>query len=275
MDLPQVVAYAAVEGVTRVLPLSATGHRLAAAIWLGDARGGELVADLAQIGCLLALVWAVRARLASAFSEGIRGIARPVMLQRDAGGRDAVAIALGTISAVVCDSVLGAYRSPLLATPYVTALGLLLTAAALGSVSLAPAPRSLCPSALGAVLAGVAHGAAILPGASQVGAAFVVIRWFSVSSWRAAEMALLISIPTLGIEAMKLVAARGGQALHLGAMPLGDIALAVMVAFLCASLAAVWWRALCESSRIAWLGAWLVPLALALIGYGRALPGGP
>jgi undecaprenyl-diphosphatase len=274
MDLAKVVAYAAVEGLTRVLPLSSSGHRVVAAIWLGDSKSGELVSELAVLGCLTALVWTVRARLTSAFTEGIRGIARPVVLQREAGGRDAIAIAVGAVTALSCDSVLGAFRSPLLATPLVTALGLVLTALALASVALAPAPRHLCPTALGAALAGLAHGAAILPGASQVGAAFVVMRWLRVGSWRAAEMALLISVPTLAVDAVKLLAARGTQALSMAALPLGDIALAVTVAFVAASLAAAWWRALCESSRTAWLGGWLVPLALALVGYSRALPRG-
>ena len=98
MDLGSAVVYAALKGVTTALPLSDSGHQLAALIWLG--RDGELATQMAvaQIGCLLAFFVVVRERLATAFSEGIRGIAQPAKLQSSVGGRDATAVVVASLS---------------------------------------------------------------------------------------------------------------------------------------------------------------------------------
>lgn len=270
LDLAKQVAYAAVEGLCGALPLSASGHRIAASVWLGEAEAALALTELAQIGCLAALIVVVRARLASAFAEGIRGIARPSVLQSQSGGRDAIAIAVGSIVAIGVDTGVRPTLSMLNDTPTVAAAGLLLTAAALASTGFAPAPRHLCPTALGAALVGLAHGLASVPGASRIGAAFIVLRWLGVTGWRAAEMAILITIPSLALAAIRLFAEP--TTLLGGGPAAGELALAVTVAFVSASVAASWWKLLCERARTPWLGAWLVPLALALIGYGRALP---
>ncbi len=271
MDLVKQVAYAAIEGVSRVLPVSASGHRVAASVWLGDVASGTALAEIATLGCLAALVVVVRVRLATAFTEGIRGIARPSVLQSQVGGRDAVAIAVGSVVAIAVEMALAPMQSGVNETPTVAAAGLLLTALGLASTHWAPAPRQLCPSALGAAFVGLAHGLAVLPGASQVGAAFIVLRWLAVSGWRSAEMAILVSLPSLTLGVLRLFGKSSTGAL--GAAPSGgELALAVTVAFVTASLAASWWKALCEREGTPWLGLWLVPLALALVGYGRALP---
>lgn len=266
------VAYAAVEGLCSVLPLSASGHRIAASVWLGEGEAALALMEVAQLGCLTALLVVVRTRLANAFAEGIRGIARPSVLQSQSGGRDAIAVAVGSIVAIAVDTGVRPILSVLNDTPTVAAAGLLLTAAGLASTGFAPAPRHLCPTALGAALVGLAHGLAIVPGASRVGAAFIVLRWLSVTGWRAAEMAILITLPSLALGAIRLFT-EPAPLVGGGAVPsAGVLALAVTVAFVSASIAASWWKMLCERGRTPWLGVWLVPLALALIGYGRALP---
>ena len=92
MNLVDAVAHAALEGLTTILPLSDSGHRLLARMWLGDARGLESLTKLMDLACLAALVLAVRQRLGAALSEGIRGIAKPRVLQETDGGRDATAL---------------------------------------------------------------------------------------------------------------------------------------------------------------------------------------
>ncbi len=272
LDLAKQVAYAAVEGLSRVLPVSASGHRVAAFVWLGDVERGAMLAEVAQLGCLAALLVVVRMRLAAAFAEGIRGIARPAVLQSHSGGRDAIAIAVGSVVAIAAEMLMHPVLSALNNTPTLAAAGLLVTAAGLASTARAPAPRHLCPSALGAALVGLAHGLAAVPGASRVGAAFIVLRWLSVTGWRAAEMAILISIPSLALAGVKFFAVGGTRVQHGMSPGAGQLALAVTVAFVAASVAAAWWKTLCEKGLTPWLGVWLVPLALALIGYSRALP---
>ena len=138
----------------------------------------------------------------------------------------------------------------------------------MGSTALAPPPRHLGPGPLAARWVGLAYGVALAPGASQIGAAFVVLRWLGVSGWRAAEMAMMVSIPVMGLHAARVML--GGASLE--DVTAGQLALAVLLAFVTASLAASWWKVLCERSRTMVLTLWLVPLSLALLAYGRALP---
>jgi undecaprenyl-diphosphatase len=221
-----------------------------------------------QIGCLLALLVVVRRRLFRAFAEGLRGIARPAVLQSNEGGRDALALVLAALVSTGTQLALRTFGSVHNDVPTVAGVGLLLSAASLLSVSLAPSPRELSVGALGAVVVGLAHGLAMVPGMSQVGAAFVVLRWLGVGGWRAAETALMVSVPVMALEAGRAFFNPPAMA-HLDA---ARIVLALLLAFVSASLAASWWRALCERGRTAWLGLWLVPLSLALLAYGRALP---
>lgn len=268
MELLDAVTYAALEGLTRVLPLSDSGHRLVARVWLSDVRGLPALPHLTEIGCLVALVLACRRRLAAALTEGIRGIAKPGVLQETDGGRDATALVLAAIVALVTELPLRPFAAAANDVPLVVGVGLLATAAGLLSTLLAPAPRLTSPSPAGALLVGLAHGLAIVPGASQIGAAFVMMRWMGISGWNAAELSMLVTIPVLGLRASLLVF----RGLDVSALSIAQIALAIVVAFVAASLAANWWRSLADRGRTPWLSLWLVPLALAVLAYGRALP---
>jgi undecaprenyl-diphosphatase len=272
MDIAHAVVFAALEGFTGVLPLSDSGHQLVARIWLGDVHAIKGIQALAELACLLALAIASRRRLGAALSEGIRGITRPAVLQASGGGRDAVALVLAAVVATGTELTLAPFTSPLNAMPVVAGAGLMLSAAALLSTLVAPSPEHTQPTGAGALLVGLMHGLAVVPGASQVGAAFVALRWLGVSSWNAVEMALLVTIPVLGLRSARLL--YSGEAHLLGdpALAPGHIALALVVAFVCASLAANWWRALAEKNRTPWLALWLVPLSLAVLAYDRALP---
>jgi len=160
MDLGSAIVYAALKGTTTALPLSDSGHELAARIWLGgDGKLPALMA-VAQLGCLLAFVVVVRERLAAAFGEGIRGIARPAKLQSTVGGRDATAIVVAALSAVLSEAVTRHLSSPLNEVPVVVGCGLMLAALALASTLLAPAPHHMCPGLAGAALVGLAYGLA-------------------------------------------------------------------------------------------------------------------
>ena len=79
---------------------------------------------------------------------------------------------------------------------------------------------------------------------------------------------MLVTIPVLGLRASLLVF----RGLDVSALSIAQIALAIVVAFVAASLAANWWRSLADRGRTPWLSLWLVPLALAVLAYGRALP---
>lgn len=268
MDLSDAVLHALLQGFTTVLPLSETGHQLAARIWLGGDHSLATLSSVAQLGCLVALLVVARKRAARAFTEGIRGLARPAVLQSTEGGRDAVAVGLASLVAGTSDILLRPYVSDMNVTPVVVGVGLLLTAVGLGSTAFTPPPRHVSPAALGALLVGLAHGLAAVPGASRIGAAFVVLRWLGVGGWRAAEGAMLISVPVMALQGARLAL----EAPRVGALGVGWFALVVSLSCVAALVGANLWRALCERNRTPLLGLWLVPLALAVLAYGRALP---
>ena len=268
MDLLEAVAYAAVQGLGSALPISASGHQLAATIWLGGETEAARLLPVAHFGAVLGVLMVVRRRLVVAFGQGIRSVARPSILQSSAGGRDALAIPVAALVAGALQLWLQPRLAALENVPLVVGVAMLLTAASLLSTTFAPAARHTCPGALGALFAGAAYGLAVVPGASQIGAAFVIMRWLSVERWRAAELALLISVPLIALETTVWFAEQGSAA----SLFRGQAALTLLVSFLLAALAATWWRALCERRRTAWLNLWLVPLSLALLAYGRALP---
>jgi len=272
MNLADTVVFAALEALTGVLPLSDSGHQLVARMWLGDSDGIAASRALSDLGCMAALSFALRKRLGRALSEGLRGIARPAVLQGSSGGRDAIALVLAALAATSTETLLASMSSPLNAMPLVVGLGLMLSALSLISTIYAPAPKHTCPSGLGALAAGLAHGLAIVPGASQVGAAFVTLRWLGLSSWNAAETALLITVPVLGFRFAHLLTTSGTAFNENGAMGGGQMVLSVVDALVCATIAISCWRSLADSHRTPWLVAWLLPLSLAVLAYDRALP---
>jgi undecaprenyl-diphosphatase len=119
------------------------------------------------------------------------------------------------------------------------------------------------PSLTGAALVGVAHGLAVLPGASRVGAALTVLIWIGVRPSRAVELSFLLTVPSL------LVAfARGAR----GGLDLTVAALSLSIAFVAALVAAGVLRSLIARRRLAALALWTIPLGLAMLAYARALP---
>lgn len=265
MNAGHAIAYATLQGLTTVLPISESGHFAAAAIWLE--RKPDTLAAFAGVGCLAALLVALRHRFVPALSEGMRGIARPGILQSSAGGRDAVAVVLAACLGATLQLLLTPLFEPIGDVPAAVGAGLSVTGVGLLSTRFAPAPRRACPGPPGALLVGLALGLATAPGTSRVGAAFVVLCWLGVTAWRAAELSLMISAPVLTLELLRSLLQTASLD-TLGA----EAALGAVIAFVAATLAVGAWRVLCERHRTALLSLWLLPLALAMVGYGRALP---
>jgi undecaprenyl-diphosphatase len=123
------------------------------------------------------------------------------------------------------------------------------------------------PSIPLAAVVGIAHGLAVFPGASRVGAALTVLLWLGVRADRAVDLALLITVPSLLAAAV-----HAGASSH-GGVALDALAIGVVIAFLAAQLAASLLRSLVARRRLPALSLWIIPLGLALLAYARALPG--
>ena len=124
------------------------------------------------------------------------------------------------------------------------------------------------PSIPLAALVGIAHGLAVFPGASRVGAALTVLFWLGARADRAVDLALLITVPSLLVAA-----ARESAGITIsGAFEPAAFAIGAMIAFLAARLATTGLRRLVARRHLPLLALWIIPLGLALLAYARALP---
>jgi undecaprenyl-diphosphatase len=268
MPLLQLALLAALAGVTEALPVSASGHAAAARLWLdaGAVRGEAFL----TLGAALGLLTAARQRLGSALGEGVRAVARPGRLGASTAADDAALLFLSTAVSLPVSAITLPRVQIWAASPTATGLGLVATGLALASTALVlrvpETPMSRRgPTITGALVVGLAHGLAVFPGASRVGAALTVLLWIGVRPARAVDLAFLLSVP-----ALLLAAARGGH----GGVGTSTMALTVALAFLGAAVGSEALRGLAARRRIAALALWTLPLGLALLAYAHALPHG-
>lgn len=271
MPLLAVAVLAALSGIAEALAVSPSGHAAVARLWIEPA--GARAEAVIALGTAIGLIVAGWPRLRAALGEGVRAVARPAVFGGSVGAHDArtLLIASGASLAVGLGTVPRA--AAWAGSPTAAGLGLCVTGLALGSTWLAPrlgfgeAPRSSPgPSLAGAALVGLAHGLAVFPGASRVGAALTVLLWIGVRPSRAVDLALLLTAPSL------LVTFARGAAGGLGA---GTVALALIITFVTTVLASEGLGALVVRRRQGALALWTIPLGLALLAYARALPHAP
>ena len=188
-----------IEGITEFLPISSTGHLLAAEHWLG-ARS-DLFNVVIQSGAMLAVVAIYRERLL----QLLVGFARPE--NRDYVLKLGVAFAITAVLGLVV-SKLG-FKLPTSVTPVAWAL-VLGAVWMLGAEAFAARkPLSTEVSWTTAILVGLAQiVAAIFPGTSRSSATiFVAMVAGTTDRAAATDFAFLVGIPTLfaagGYELMK------------------------------------------------------------------------
>jgi undecaprenyl-diphosphatase len=199
----------------------------------------------------------------------VRVVARPALYGASQPAQDAFALLVGSAVSLAAGAVAAPRIEPWRASPTAAGLGLCVSGLALASVGLVPrggrraaSTSSGGLSLVGAALAGFAHGLAVFPGATRVGAALTVLLWIGVQPMRAVELALLLTVPALVLEG-----ARG-----LGALDPALGALAASVAFIAALLGSEALRGLTRRRRVGALALWILPLGLAMLAYARALP---
>lgn len=268
--MPLVIAalLAALAGATEALPLSSSGHALVARLWLPEGPAPRAATTAALVGAALGLTAAAWRRLAAAAGDGVRAVARPALFGASQGAHDALALFIASAMSVGVSLVTLPRVEMWASSPLAAGIGLCATGLSVGSTALAPRigaheATSARPSLVGAALVGVAHGLAVFPGASRVGAALTVLLWIGVKPARAVDLALLLTAP-----ALLAVAAQGP---FTGAS-LPALSLVTALAALGAVVGAGALRGLVDRRRLGVLALWIVPLGLALLAYARALP---
>ena len=194
-------ALAGLQGLAESLPISASGHGVLARLWVGVEPGDTPLDAVLQLGTLVALALVVRNRLRAAASETVRAIARPQLFRTSPAAQDGAALAAGALASLTTSMATARFVTGWGEAPFAVGLGLLLTAVALASTAAAPRGRLETPSLAAALVVGVAHGLALMPGASRVGAALTLLLWLGVRPSRAVDFAFAITLPGLALTA--------------------------------------------------------------------------
>jgi undecaprenyl-diphosphatase len=268
LPLYEVTLLAGIQGLSEALPVSRSGHDAVAWLWLEPGRRAATLEGLLHLGTASALLVAARQRLARALGEGLRAIARPALLRTSPPAHDAAALVLAACASLVVRIVLRPFVELWSSAPIAIGFGLVVTGFALASTRLAPRPHTDAPSLPLAGLLGLGHGLGALPGASDVGAALVLLAWMGVRASRALDFALALSALTLLAAFGEAARAAWRSGTGLGA---GSIALGLVTAFLGATVAAGLLRSLVARRRLPLLALWVVPLGFATLAYARVL----
>jgi undecaprenyl-diphosphatase len=253
-------------GLTEFLPVSSAAHLALAQLLEGHAPD-RAVAAILHAGTLLATIAVLRKRAWSALTEGLRGLGRPALLAETPGGRDAMFVALASLPTLPLALLLRRQAGAALGSLYLLGSGLLLSALVVTLARLAPPGAKATPSWAGALLVGVAQGAAALPGVSRPATTIAALLWLGVGAERAFELSMLASIPVVA----GMIAIEGPYALA-GGTARAPLALGAVLALAVGAGALAAMRRVVVAGKLAWFSLYLVPVALATLAWGYARP---
>jgi undecaprenyl-diphosphatase len=216
------VIMGAVEGFTEFLPISSTGHLILADEILGfQGPPGRVFEIVIQLGAILAVCWAFRARLI----EAVAGLAAEPRQQRFAGN-----IVFAFLPAAVIGVLAHSYIKGVLFSPWVVAVSLIV-----GGVLILVIERAHPPARIAevddlrfrdAIAIGFFQCLAMIPGVSRSGATIMGAMMLGVDRAPATYFSFFLAIPTmLGATVYDLYKNREGLSSHdLGVIAVGFVA---------------------------------------------------
>lgn len=270
LPLHFVVLLAGIQGLSEALPVSRSGHDTVASLWLEPAISGLQLETFLHLATASALLFASRRRLLAAIGAGVLAIARPTLFRSSAPAHHAAVLVTAIVSSLLARAVVDHFTAPWTTTPVAIGFGLLLTGLLLGSTTLVNVPRNDEPSVPMAIVLGLGHGMATLPGGSDIGVALVLLSWLGTNTDLALDLAMLLTAATL--VANCLGATYAGAVLP--DIPLPLLIAAFVTAFLGTMVAIRATRFLLEKRALALTACWTVPLGLATLAYSRAFSEG-
>jgi undecaprenyl-diphosphatase len=205
-DLVAAVILGIVEGLTEFIPVSSTGHLILAQEILGFVGPSGKVFDIViQVGAILAVLWAYRARL----FEAVAGIGSDPRQQRFAGN-----IIIAFLPAAVVGALAHDFIKRVLFDPWIVAVTLLLGGIAILLIERVRPPARVdtvddmrLRTALGI---GCFQLLAMIPGVSRSGATIMGALMIGVGRKPATEFSFFLAIPTMfGAAAYDLYKNRG------------------------------------------------------------------
>jgi len=213
MLILQIVVLALIQGITEFLPISSSGHLLLVPVLTGWPDQGVLTDVMVHMGSFLAVIvyfWKDCVKLLMGLIDMARG-------QKNAWGRLALLIILGTIPAVVLGVILDKLgfmdlvrQMPIIVAWNAIIFGILLYVCdRFGMIQRRMADMTAMP----ALIIGMAQAVALIPGVSRSGISMTAARALGFERPDSARFAFLLGIPAIaGAGVLKL-----GEALHTGA----------------------------------------------------------
>ena len=188
-----------VQGLTEFLPVSSSGHLVLYSTMLGLEPDGGLLFEVAvHVATLFAIVIYYR--------DKIWRLITGVLTRESASLRYTAKLALATLPPVVAVLAASQFLEEVLASPAVTAAGLLVTGAVLWTTRWTlPSATLNEPTWRAAIYIGVAQAFAILPGISRSGSTVAVALAFGVAPAAAAQFSFLMGIIAILSAAVLMV----------------------------------------------------------------------
>ncbi len=253
----KVVILAVLQGVTEILPVSSSGHLVLGKTLLKlDSPGAGLEAVL-HAGSLLAILVYYRVRLSALIIGVFSGIG--------SARRDAVALAIGCIPAVLCGVLFearieSAFDSPRLVGLCLMGTGVILLLPAILNPRVKPGRLSIRQ----AVAVGLAQVLALLPGISRSGTTITAGRLTGAEGGESASFSFLMAIPLLA-GAFGLTLMKAGKADEAFAIAPANLALGLAVAAVVGYAAMAALNRLLASNRLWWFGPYCLLAGLVTI----------
>ena len=273
MNLLDVILLGIVQGLTEFLPVSSSGHLVAAKTVLNVGSKGVLLEVSLHFGTLLAILVVFRRDLATLAGDGWAGM--KLLLSGQWGEIEAqapafytcVALGIGTIPAALAGTLLEGYIKPLFAGR-LTACGgfLLLTGLLLVTTRYATRPKSSRAGAIKGLGVGLAQALALLPGVSRSGVTIAAGLHLGLERETAARFAFLLAVPALlGAQGWELI---GGAGTGLSAGSWLILALGTGTAALVGVLALLVLMPLVRRGKLHLFAFYCIPAGLVMISLG-------
>lgn len=228
VHLLQVVLLGLLEGLTEFIPVSSTGHLVLADHFLGFRDPGGVFKIAIQLGAILAVCVAYRARLG--------GVATGLMRRDPAAWRFAIAVLLAFLPAVVIGVFAYKHIKAALENPAGVAIALLAGGVAIlliERLALRTRHDSIERFSPGLSLRiGLVQCLAMIPGVSRSGATIMGALLMGVDRKTAAEFSFFLAIPTMA-------AATGYDMLKHAQLMQGDTLQSIGLGFITAFVAAL------------------------------------
>lgn len=263
----QALILGVVQGLSEFLPISGDGHLALAQLLLEVEGGGLTLSVLLHLGTLMAATVYFRERLAAVLLDVGKQLRRGRLPAPAGVGWDAVLVLIAALPTGIIGLLSRDTIAAWTAEPLVTGFGFLVTACLLTSTHWTKPGTLTSPSLSGALLLGLAQGAAVVPGVSRSGITIVAALWLGLRAERAFELSVLMSLPVVvAAIALELVvsvsptpAAMAFAAGTVTSLGFGFLSLGLL-------------RRVLAAGGIAWFALWVLPVALATLALAKAWP---